>query len=84
MQLLLLLIGLVILVLGAELLVRGAVGVAARLKVTPLVIGLTVVAFGGRVVFFLMEEEPISRICRSFSSSTLSSDILTSTSWTAL
>lgn len=39
-------LGLVILVLGAELLVRGAVVLAAVARISPLVIGLTVVAFG--------------------------------------
>ena len=38
--------GLLLLVGGGELLVRGAVGLAAGLGVPPLVIGLTVVAFG--------------------------------------
>jgi cation:H+ antiporter len=38
--------GLLALGVGAELLVRGASGIARRLGVTPLVIGLTVVAFG--------------------------------------
>lgn len=38
--------GLVALVGGAELLVRGAAALAARLHISPLVIGLTVVAFG--------------------------------------
>lgn len=38
--------GLVTLVLGAELLVRGASRLAAALGISPLVIGLTVVAFG--------------------------------------
>lgn len=38
--------GLVLLVLGGEFLVRGAVQVAARLGVSPLVIGLTLVGFG--------------------------------------
>lgn len=38
--------GLVLLVLGGELLVRGAVQVASRLGVSPLVIGLTLVGFG--------------------------------------
>jgi len=38
--------GLLLLVLGAELLVKGASGVANALRVSPLVIGLTVVAFG--------------------------------------
>ncbi len=38
--------GLVVLMLGADLLVRGASGLAARLGIPPLVIGLTVVALG--------------------------------------
>jgi len=38
--------GLVILVGGAEILVKGATKIAAALGITPLVIGLTVVAFG--------------------------------------
>ena len=45
-QLLLLALGLIILTAGAEALVRGASGIAARLGIAPLVIGLTVVAFG--------------------------------------
>ncbi|MFM7136854.1 MAG: calcium/sodium antiporter [Planctomycetota bacterium] len=39
-------IGLAVLTFGAELLVRGAVGLAAAVRISPLVIGLTVVAFG--------------------------------------
>jgi cation:H+ antiporter len=39
-------VGLAVLVLGGELLVRGAVRLAARVGVSQLVIGLTVVAFG--------------------------------------
>ncbi|MEN9805222.1 MAG: hypothetical protein RIS41_2069 [Actinomycetota bacterium] len=39
-------IGLVCLVLGAEWLVRGASSIAAKLGIAPIVIGLTVVAFG--------------------------------------
>jgi cation:H+ antiporter len=39
-------VGLVLLVLGAELLVRGASRLAASLGISPLVIGLTVVAYG--------------------------------------
>ncbi len=39
-------LGLVLLVAGAELLVRGASRLAARFGISPLVIGLTVVAFG--------------------------------------
>ena len=38
--------GLLLLVAGGELLVRGAVAIADAARVTPLVIGLTVVAFG--------------------------------------
>ena len=44
--LLLFVLGLVLLVGGAELLVRGASRLAAALGISPLVIGLTVVAFG--------------------------------------
>jgi cation:H+ antiporter len=40
------LLGLVLLIVGAELLVRGASNLAAALRVSPLVIGLTVVAYG--------------------------------------
>jgi cation:H+ antiporter len=43
---LLLVVGFVCLVGGAELLVRGAAAVASRLGISPIVIGLTVVAFG--------------------------------------
>lgn len=39
-------VGLVLLAVGAEGLVRGSTSIALRLGVTPLVIGLTVVAFG--------------------------------------
>jgi cation:H+ antiporter len=46
MTLLLLVAGLCLLVLGGEFLVRGASRTAARAGVSPLVIGLTVVAFG--------------------------------------
>src|SRR5690554_5973282 len=38
--------GLVLLVAGAELLVRGAARIAAAFKISPLIIGLTIVAFG--------------------------------------
>ncbi len=43
---LLIALGLALLVAGAELLVRGASVLAARIGVSPLVVGLTVVAFG--------------------------------------
>jgi len=42
----LLLVGLALLMVAADLLVRGCVALAERLQVPPLVIGLTVVAFG--------------------------------------
>ena len=38
--------GLVLLAIGGELLVRGAVGMAARLGISPLLAGLTIVGFG--------------------------------------
>lgn len=46
MEYILLIFGLILLVLGAEALVRGASRLAAEFGVSPLVIGLTVVAFG--------------------------------------
>ncbi len=42
----LVLVGLAILIAGGESLVRGASSIAKRLKVAPIVIGLTIVAFG--------------------------------------
>lgn len=45
-SILLLVTGLIILTLGAEFLVRGASGLALRCGLSPLVVGLTVVAFG--------------------------------------
>jgi len=38
--------GLVLLLFGAEYLVRGAVSIARHLKVPPMVIGMTIVAYG--------------------------------------
>ncbi len=46
MAFLLLVVGLVVLVIGAELLVRGASRLALSLGVSPLVVGLTIVAMG--------------------------------------
>ena len=46
LEFLLLCVGLAVLLLGGEMLVRGATGLASDLGVSPLVIGLTVVAFG--------------------------------------
>lgn len=43
---LILLVGLVILILGGDFLVRGASRIALRLHLSPLVVGLTIVAFG--------------------------------------
>src|SRR5210317_726868 len=41
-----LVIGLFILIFGGEFLVKGAVGLAKAVKISPLVIGMTIVAFG--------------------------------------
>lgn len=46
LQLLLFVVGLVLLVAGAEVLVKGASRLAVGFRISPLVIGLTVVAFG--------------------------------------
>ena len=46
MTILLLISGLVLLVIGGELLVRGAVAIAGKLGVSPLMIGLTIVGMG--------------------------------------
>ena len=43
---LLLLGGLLILILSGDYLVKGAVGLAEKFKISPLVIGMTVVSFG--------------------------------------
>lgn len=42
----LLVVGLIVLVFGGEFLVKGAVGLAKAVKISPLVIGMTIVAFG--------------------------------------
>jgi len=46
LSILLLVVGFVILIAGAEFLVRGASSIARRFGISPIVIGLTVVAFG--------------------------------------
>ncbi len=46
MEILLTVIGLLLLVFGAEVLVRGATDIALRARISPLVVGLTVVALG--------------------------------------
>ena len=45
-QLILILAGIVILLFGGDFLVRGAVALARRLGIAPLIVGLTIVAFG--------------------------------------
>ena len=45
-EILFLIAGLIILIAGGDILVRGASNIALRLKISPLVIGLTIVAFG--------------------------------------
>ncbi|MFQ3214020.1 MAG: cation:H+ antiporter [Marivirga sp.] len=42
----LLIVGLITLIIGGDLLVRGASRIALRFKISPLVVGLTIVAFG--------------------------------------
>lgn len=46
MTILLIIVGLVLLAVGGDILVRGAVGIASRLGVSPLLAGLTIVGFG--------------------------------------
>jgi cation:H+ antiporter len=46
MPIFLIIVGLVILLIGGEIFVRGSASVAKKLKVSPIVIGLTIVAFG--------------------------------------
>lgn len=46
MEYLLLTLGLIVLITGAEFLVRGAVRLALRFAISPLVIGMTIVSFG--------------------------------------
>ncbi|OBX19238.1 sodium:calcium antiporter [Erythrobacter sp. QSSC1-22B] len=46
MTILLIIVGLVLLAVGGDVLVRGAVGVSTRLGVSPLLAGLTIVGFG--------------------------------------
>ena len=46
MEYVLLIGGLIVLIIAGELLVRGAVGIASRFNISPLVIGMTIVSFG--------------------------------------
>jgi cation:H+ antiporter len=59
-----LLAGMALLLAGAELLVRGAVSAAKYLRVSPLLIGLTVVAFGTSVPEFVVS---IDAVLKGFS-----------------
>lgn len=45
-DILMLILGLAVLIIGGEFLVKGAVGIATIMQISPLVIGLTVVSFG--------------------------------------
>lgn len=54
MDVLLLVLGLVVLVFGGDYLVRGAVGFASTMKLSPLVVGMTVVAFGTSAPEFIV------------------------------
>ncbi len=45
-NILLLVAGLIVLIVGGEFLVRGAVGIAKKFRISTLVIGMTVVSFG--------------------------------------
>ena len=47
-------VGLLLLLLGGEWLVRGSVGIAQRLRLSPMVIGLTVVSFGTSAPEFIV------------------------------
>ncbi|MDP3939574.1 MAG: sodium:calcium antiporter, partial [Deltaproteobacteria bacterium] len=46
--------GLILLTGGAELLVRGSVGLARLMRITPAVIGLTIVAMGTSIPEFVV------------------------------
>lgn len=46
MTVLFMIVGLFLLAIGGDILVRGAVGVASRLGISPLLAGLTIVGFG--------------------------------------
>jgi len=54
MNVLLLLLGLLVLVVGGDLLVRGAAGLAAKAKIPPMVVGLTIVSIGTSAPEFLV------------------------------
>ena len=45
-SIILLLVGLIILLFGGDIFVKGAVSIAAKLRLSPIVIGLTIVSFG--------------------------------------
>ena len=57
---LLFVVGLIVLYVGAEWLIRGAAGVALRFGIRPMVIGLTVVAFGTSMPEFVVNFMAVS------------------------
>ena len=59
MEYILLVVGLVALVVGGEALVRGAVSIALKAKISPLVIGMTVVSFGTSAPELLVSLEAV-------------------------
>ncbi len=46
LNILILIVGLIVLIFGGDFLVKGSSSIALRLKISPLVVGLTIVAFG--------------------------------------
>jgi hypothetical protein len=67
-----LVIGVVFLVLGAELLVKGAATIASKLGIAPVIIGLTVVAFGTSAPELAVSVSPRSAATRTSRSATSS------------
>lgn len=60
MEYLLLFAGFLVLILGGEALVRGAVSLAVKLNVSPLVIGMTIVSFGTSAPELLVSLEAVT------------------------
>lgn len=63
-EIVLILLGLAVLLVGGDLLVRGAVGIAAALRIPPLLVSLTIIAFGTSApelvvsILAVLEKEP--------------------------
>ena len=51
--------GFIFLTVSADILVRGAVGLAQRLNVSPLVIGVTIISFGTSLPEFLVSMDAV-------------------------